>query len=287
MAKTYGSLVLIRMSSEIIIRPTKKKLKLTESHSSDFHTFKIFNKFVSKVLSLHDSSISLHTLNFSHNGCLEFHLLKRIVNCAISHIVQRSGLSVHADNAQIPPSIFSSQTLTYFKLGIYSGVGHETMFPKSLNFPALTNLQLWHFAFSAEDNDRAEPFSTFNRLNSLVLHDCTVKGAQTLSISNETLVNLTMDKNIYNLYNIDLSTPSLCNWLLELANIKSLTVSTTTLQDAKLQKAKSQREAARIRKALKEGLRPSSPVPDRIVDFLLQNSPLAEVDFIDRSRRPL
>ncbi|RHN48976.1 putative leucine-rich repeat domain, L domain-containing protein [Medicago truncatula] len=87
------------------------------------------------------------------------------------------------------------------------------MFPKSLNFPALTNLQLWHFAFSAEDNDRAEPFSTFNRLNSLVLHDCTVKGAQTLSISNETLVNLTMDKNIYNLYNIDLSTPSLCKFV--------------------------------------------------------------------------
>jgi len=182
-------------------------------HSSDFPTYKIFNKFVSKVLSLHDSSISLHTLDFSHNGRLEFHLLKRIVNCAISHKVQRLGLSVHADIAQIPPSIFSSQTLTYLNLGIYSGVGHEMMFPKSLNFPALTNLQPCHFAFSAEDNDRAEPFSTFNRLNSLVLHDCTVKGAQTLCISNETLVNLTMDKNIYNLYIIDLTTPSLCKFV--------------------------------------------------------------------------
>jgi len=58
-----------------------------------------------------------------------------------------------------------------------------------------------------------------------------------------------------------------------------------TLRDIKLQNAESKREAARIRKAFKEGLEPSSPVPDGIVDFLCQNSPLAEVDYIKCRRR--
>lgn len=53
-----------------------------------------------------------------------------------------------------------------------------------------------------------------------------------------------------------------------------------TIRDAKLQKATSQREAARIRKAFKDELEPS-PIPDGIVEFLLRNSPLAEVEFTD------
>jgi len=44
------------------------------------------------------------------------------------------------------------------------------VFPKSFNLPALTSLQLHNFEFCIGDNDRAKPFSTFNRLiNSLFI----------------------------------------------------------------------------------------------------------------------
>ncbi|MCI01389.1 F-box family protein, partial [Trifolium medium] len=41
--------------------------------------------------------------------------------------------------------------------------------------------------------------------------------------------------------------------------------------------AKSRKEAAKLRKAFKAGLKPL-PIPDGIVDFLLQNSPSAKVN---------
>ncbi|RHN67132.1 hypothetical protein MtrunA17_Chr3g0099431 [Medicago truncatula] len=151
---------------------------------------------------------------------------------------------------------------------------HENLFPDSLDLPALTSLHLQHFTFCVGDNDHAEPFSAFNRLNSLLISNCAVRGAQTLCILSATLVNLTPyqhdHKNYY--YGIDLRAPSLCtftfygtpyqnisggdisslkhvdmhaevdsfhrdspplfllSWLIEFADIKSLTVTATTLQ---------------------------------------------------------
>jgi hypothetical protein len=52
------------------------------------------------------------------------------------------------------------------------------------------------------------------------------------------------------------------------------------LCDVKLRKVKSKKEAARLRKAFEKGSEPSPLVPDGIVNFLLQNSPSAEVNFI-------
>lgn len=51
----------------------------------------------------------------------------------------------------------------------------------------------------------------------------------------------------------------------------------------KLQKIKSRKEAAELEKAYKAGLEPSSIIPEGIVEFLLQNSPSAEVDIVDWS----
>jgi hypothetical protein len=173
---------------------------------------------------------------------------------------------------QIPPTIFSSQTLTCLKLSVYARIGLEkTIFPKSFSLPALTTLHLGNFAFCADDNRRAEPFSAFNRLNTLVLSQCGLRGTLTLCISSATLVNFTMRSHFYDIYEFDLCTPSLgtfvftgkpckivsgsslsyvrhvdidadisshelkpalflLNWLLELADTKSLTVTATTLQ---------------------------------------------------------
>jgi hypothetical protein len=75
-------------------------------HSSDFQSIKIFTEFVSKILSLRNFYIKLQSLDFKY--CLRHleldfkhypdHLgppvLEKIVNYAISHHVQRLGLSV-------------------------------------------------------------------------------------------------------------------------------------------------------------------------------------------------
>ncbi|XP_058781236.1 F-box/FBD/LRR-repeat protein At1g78750-like [Vicia villosa] len=358
-------------------------------HKSNFRTHKIFTKFVSTVLSLRDSSLALHTLDFNQgNSRLEPRVLKRIVNYAISHNVQHLGLSVTSSIAQIPLTLFSSHTLThlnlfisthddiaqmslnlpsltYLKLSVYSG--HENVFPKSLILPALTSLQLGNFAFCVGDNGCAEPFSIFDRLNSLLICGCTVKDTTTLCISSATLVTFTMYSHSYdNFYKIDLCTPSLStfafcgtpyqeirgsnisslkhvdihsdalsndrwppffllSWLIEFTNIISLTITATSLQvlnliprlfkynfpslgklkslnveideiqygfrmtlcDVKLLSVKSKKKAARIRKAFSLGSEPSPAVPDGITDFLLQNSPSAEVVFIDCTKKPL
>ncbi|XP_073224954.1 uncharacterized protein [Cicer arietinum] len=137
---------------------------------------------MSRGLSLCDSSISLQALDFKRDK--EPHMLKRIVNYAISHDVQQLGLRVNGDIALIPPSTFSCQTLTHLKLSIYSRRGNETLFPKSLNLPAFPNR--------------------------LLISDCTAKGAQTLCISSITLVNLTIYDELEEFYLIELCTPTLC-----------------------------------------------------------------------------
>ncbi|XP_039688035.1 uncharacterized protein [Medicago truncatula] len=167
--------------------------------------------------------------------------------------------------------VFSCQTLTHLKLSIYLCQGYETQFPKSINLPSLTNLQLENFVFCVGYNDRAEPFSIFNGLSSLLISNCKVLHGDTLCVSSTTLVNLTVYNHFYSYYKFDLCTPSLCtfvfsgtpfqklsannvsslkhveihaeiisfsedpsrflfNWLQEFANMKSLKVSTNTLQ---------------------------------------------------------
>ncbi|XP_004504897.1 F-box/LRR-repeat protein At1g55660-like isoform X3 [Cicer arietinum] len=269
-------------------------------HSTNFSTFKSFTKFVSKILTLRDGSIALHALDFERIGSIEPHLLKRIVNYAFSHNVQRLGISVKGDICHILPCISSCRTLTSLKLSVSPKGRHNygrTLFPKSLNLPALTTLHLGNFAFCASDKDKTEPFSAFNKLNSLVIDNCTVKDAQILCIS-KMLSNYTEPPLV------------LLSWLLELANIKSLTVSASTLQVlslipdllkdkltslCNLKSLKVQLKplsyglsmtlrTAKFQKEFKAGSEPSSPIPDGIVDFLIQNSPSAEVDIIDCSR---
>jgi hypothetical protein len=162
---------------------------------------------VSRVLSLREPSISLQALDFKHarGSMLEPRILETIVSYAISHNVQQLGLSVSTDIAQIPDNMFSCQTLTHLKLAIYSRGGHHILFPESLNLPALTSLQLENLRFCAADNGRAEPFSTFNKLSSLLISNCTMSGVGgTLCISNVTLVNFTLYNQLSKFYKIDL-----------------------------------------------------------------------------------
>jgi hypothetical protein len=157
--------------------------------SYEFRSLRIFNKFVSRVLSHRDSSIALQSLDFRHDGCIDHRLLKRIVNYVSSHNVQRLGHEVQCDIEHIRHSIFSCQTLTFLKLFVY---------------PRLTTLHLEHFAFCANDNNAcAEPFSTFKRLNTLGLLQWGVRHTLTLCISSATLVNFRVHSHSYDFYKIE------------------------------------------------------------------------------------
>ncbi|PNX79794.1 F-box family protein [Trifolium pratense] len=296
-----------------------KRLPNLTLHSADFGAYEKFARLVSKILSLRDSSISLQAFDFKHSNDRVEPELEKILNYAISHNVERLGLDFYGDIGQIPSSMFSCWTLTHLKLFIHNGgSGRETLFPKSVDLPALTNLQLGNFAFGVYDNDRAEPFSTFKRLNSLLISNCIKLSGSNVS----SLKHVDIDADIFS--HSEGPPLFLFSWLLEFVNIESLMVTATTLQilsifpnvlknrlpslrklkslkvkmeelsdkfrmtlrSVKLRKPMSLREANRIETAFKAGLIPSSPVPDGIVNFLLQNSPLAKVDFIECSRQP-
>ncbi|XP_045821788.1 uncharacterized protein LOC123914636 [Trifolium pratense] len=214
----------------------------------------------------------------------------------------------------------------------------------------------WIYLICANGNaDHAEPFSSFNRLNNLIISRCSVRDASIPTISSATIVYLTVRSNSSSDFTkIELSAPSLhtitfystpkqrlCgsslssvkqvnilvdifsrigepylilfSWLQDLDNIKSLTVNAYTLQilslDPDLFKVKlpslrnlkslkprplglssyvrkevvfkymSRKEAHKI--LLKEADEPFVIIPKGVVNFLLQNSPSAEVDIID------
>jgi len=237
-------------------------------------------KSVSRILSLRDDLTSLHTLDL-YNRCthdfdfVDPNILKSIVNYAVSHNVQQVQICVTCDIQQLPFCLFSSQTLTSLDLSIHHRILRgNVLFPSSLNLPALTTLSLKGFYFRSGDNGCAEPFSALRKLSNLIIRHFRVLDAQTLCISNTTLVNFTMETyyDYKDICKLELSTPSLTNfaftgtpnpilsvshpcsithlyvnaedivifvkensavllsWLLEFANIKSLTVSSNTLQ---------------------------------------------------------
>jgi len=243
-------------------------------HSWEFSTEKRFAIFVSKILTLRDGSTILKALDLDHHGNIEPHLLKKVLNYVCSHNthLQRLEISVSGDSSRILSCVSSCRALTSLSLSVFpEGLYNfgNILFPKSLNLPTLTSLDLTNFAFCASDNvDRAEPFSVFNNLNSLTIGGCTLRDAPILSISSATLVNFTVCFNSPKYAKIELNTPSLncftfrgpphqrlCGsslsnvkqvnidalpwpehplilykWLQDLDGMKSLTVTTSTLQ---------------------------------------------------------
>ncbi|XP_057449122.1 F-box protein At4g22280-like [Lotus japonicus] len=334
--------------------------------SPDFVRLKSFTDFMNKLLDLRDRSAALHSFDFERRGSMEFRYHKRVVSYVLSHKVQQLRFAVVYNLSQIL-RIFSCQSLTSLELLVHTGRSNPSgnLFPVSscLNLPALTSLHLGCFTFSGGINRRAEPFSAFKKLHSLIIDNCSIKDAQTFCISSTTLVDVTIIHTLYGDFKeVELSAPSLhrldftgstprqrlcgsslssvkelsidvdmrayapepplilLSWLEELTNIKSLTVSTSTLQvlflipnlvkrklaflchlkslkvkverftsllrtamiDVKIQKAAtvSQREAARLHKEadiIEKTKSEHAPIPAGILNFLLQNSPSAEV----------
>ncbi|CAJ2678234.1 unnamed protein product [Trifolium pratense] len=356
-----------------------KRISTLMLHSTNFSTVKRFATFVSKVLNFRDTSTALNALDLYRHGDIEPHLLKKILNYVCSHNthIQKLGISVNGDSGIIMSCVSSCHALTSLKLSLYprgsNGSHTPILFPKSLNLPSLTSLNLTNFAFCGAESDCVEPFFAFTKLNSLGIRSCKVKDAQILSISSETLVNLAIEYPLEkmnlaiqtdyssNFAEIKLSTPNLytfsftgdliqkiCrsglssvkqvniddsrqddasvehgliifNWLLDFANVESLTVTSTTLQilslvpdlldvklpslcnlksleveltpldegylsqtikDAMLKKAAAKSDEEFFKLIKAFNARIElPPIPDGIVDFLRQNSPSAQVTY--------
>ncbi|XP_045822434.1 F-box/FBD/LRR-repeat protein At1g16930-like [Trifolium pratense] len=303
---------------------TLPTLKLT---SRQFTTRRAFTKFVSHILSHRDASTSLYTFDFHRAGFIAPQLLKRILKYAFSHNVQQLQINTSCRDLIFLPSFVSCHTLTSLNL-CFNLYGVRTVFPNSLNLPALTNLCLQYFIFYVNDDGHVDPFSTLNRLNSLNIYHCMVRGNQTLCISNATLADLKINDDSYDgrMKFFELSTPSLCtfvycgtpyqklcgnlsnlssvkhveiivayccnyipkntslvllNWLIELPNAESLTISLNTLKVLSLvpDLLKVEFPSLYCLKSLKVVKDPSSAsIPEEIVNFLIQNAPSAKVD---------
>ncbi|KEH34264.1 F-box/RNI superfamily protein [Medicago truncatula] len=193
-----------------------KRIPTLILHSSEFPTIKSFAAFVSKILTLRDSSASLNALDLDCDGNIQPRLLKKILKYVSSHNSQlhELGVYVRGDSDLILQCVSSCHALTSLQLSVYSKGGYheKTLFPKSLILPALTSLYLMNFAFCGDESSCVEPFLAFKMLNSLVIQNCEVRNARVFVISSETLVNL----SIYNRSlkftitdKIELSTPSL------------------------------------------------------------------------------
>jgi hypothetical protein len=156
-------------------------------------------------LSKRDAAAPLHVLDLDCDRSIDLQLFNMILTYAFSHNVQRLLIDVKCQIEQFPPSFFSCHTLTSLNLYVNR---QRTLFPISLNLPALTNLSLHSLIFCVNNDGRVDPFSTLNRLSSLIINDCIVIGNQSLSISSVTLTNLTISATM----KFQLSTPSLCTF---------------------------------------------------------------------------
>ncbi|CAJ2657008.1 unnamed protein product [Trifolium pratense] len=314
-----------------------KQLSILSLNSSQFKTLGCFNKFVSRLLSLRDKRTAVQALNFNSQGIMQSSLLNRIFKYAVSHHIQQLNISAacyieHFSLCYL--SSLSCHTLMSLNLSANNVIDRQRpIFPNSLYLPALTSLCLKGFAFcgcGSGNDGRAEPFSTFNNLNTLTIYSFEILDEQ-LFVSNVTLVNLTIKSFDDDYCKLELYTPSLCNfdfkgkpvqklggsnrnlssikhvsidipmwsidenypavllnWLTELVNMESLTVSLYILQvlcsilDSVIGKVDFP-YLCNLKSLKVKTLNPTW-IPGGVVNSLLQNTPSAEYKIIDLSR---
>ena len=145
-------------------------------HCLEFPTMKNFDSSVSKILTLRDSTTSLHALDLDrtpYDGKIPSELLKQILNHVSSHNshLRELGISVRGGSGLILHCVSSCHALTSLTLSVYpkGGYNERTLFPKSLKLPELTSLYLQNFSFCGDESNCVEPFFAFKMLNSLVI----------------------------------------------------------------------------------------------------------------------
>lgn len=186
-----------------------KYIPVLSISSCHFETRMGFTIFVSQFLYLRDNKTALHTLDLHRDGVIWPGYLMWVIKYAFDHGVQLLDVDSTFYYQHYPLPYVLCRTLTSLTLCTNNQFGHpSSLFPTSLNLPALTSMCLKYFAFHGSgDDDRAEPFSSFNSLKSLIIHCCVEE--QNLFISSDTLVYLRINTFAIQRCKIELSTPSL------------------------------------------------------------------------------
>ncbi|XP_045824242.1 F-box/FBD/LRR-repeat protein At5g53840-like [Trifolium pratense] len=324
-----------------------KKLSTLTLSTSDFKTNENLEKFASQLLSLRDHSTALSDLRLCANHLAIASPFQKTIEYAVSHNVKHLLVNLAAIE-HFPSCFFSCLTLTTLNLSAYNiffNFGRTIIFPDFFNLPELTTLSLKYFTFCGTNDGCVEPFSAFNKLNTLIIDRCEVFGAKKyLRISSAKLVNLTIhmygcDSKKYSktsfgielyyapslhafaftggeciqelsgsesvlssikhlnihlpyCWNLRENSLILLNWLVQLANIESLIISSKTLKVLSyypdLLKVKFDSFCnLKTLKIKMDGPHGPSSIPQGMLDFLLQNSPSAKVDFINLFIRPV
>lgn len=178
-----------------------KKMSSLTLISTQFSTSYKFSTFLSRFSDLRDDSTALHTLDFML-------------------ITSRD-----KNRQSILSSISTFQTLTTLKLAVYTNpwIYHKAFFPDYLKFPTLVNLELTNFIFRDSENvGYVEPFSFFNKLNSLILRGCSAMKAKPLALSSLSLINLSMINDFPRCTYFEISAPSLSSLTLAGIPVKIL-----------------------------------------------------------------
>ncbi|PNX93515.1 F-box family protein [Trifolium pratense] len=245
-----------------------KRIPILILHSSTFSTVKRFTKFVSKILTLRDTSTALHILDLKRGGDIEPQLLKKILNYVSSHNtqLQELGISVCGDKSLIKSCVSSCHALTSLKLSVY---------PRGELFQKICGDGLSSVKQVNIDDSRQFYASVMHGLVLFSwLRDFT--DVESLTVTSTSLQILSLVPDL-----LEAKLHSLCN-------LKSLEVEliplydgslSRSIKDAMLKKAaaKVHKEVAKLSKAFIARLKPPA-IPDGIVDFLRQNSPSAEIN---------
>ncbi|XP_058721899.1 F-box protein At5g03100-like isoform X1 [Vicia villosa] len=193
--------------------------------SDQFESLEKFDRALSQILSVRngfdeddDSNSVLDTLDLTLSP-IDFWVrdsfpwtdvfVKRMVRYALSHNVRRLRYPITCNNIPFQP-IFASQTLSSLDLSVprcFRELGSIFLFPTHLNLPSLTHLTLSYFRFGAADDGCADPFSAFNKLNTLTLISCFVLNPQVLNCA----TRMYRDDNNQPL-KLRISSPNLCNF---------------------------------------------------------------------------
>ncbi|XP_076911982.1 F-box protein At4g22280-like [Bidens hawaiensis] len=184
--------------------------------SWDFDTLQERSKFVFHVLSRRNNLTEVDSVKLSFCGKVSEEFVKRILNYALSHNVQQLNVVCldHKD-IELPPSLFSSQSLKHLSLtaGTYCGY-HCFITPTSTwELPVLTTLDLHYVTLCNDQADKCVGFiSKCPNLINLTLKRFKTMGSETgFGVSHPRLSNLTLEDGY--LYNkvVNVTAPQLEN----------------------------------------------------------------------------
>nr|XP_043639872.1 putative F-box/LRR-repeat protein At3g28410 [Erigeron canadensis] len=178
-------------------KSTRKSMPYLSFSSDDFTTLPKLSQFITHVLSHRNIQIDVSSLKLSFRGKVNQPFVKKVINYALSHNVQKMSVTC----LEFPLSLFSSQSLK--DLTLNRCISDQSVTPTSnpiiptttWELPALSTLHLDHVTFNTYNSkERGGIFAACKNLKSLTLTDCNITGSNgCFTIDHPPLSSLTLE----------------------------------------------------------------------------------------------